>query len=84
MKTTQSGYFSRYWPVALALALIVLTALRAYGDGAAPCEPLAAEQVTAELARTVSYGLVGSDAIGTAAAVRHVAAPRQAPASSST
>lgn len=58
MRTTKAGYLSSYWPVAAALALIVLAALRAYGDGGAAREPLPADRVTAELARTVSYGLI--------------------------
>ena len=75
MKTTKSGYFSSFWPVALAVALIVLAALHAYGNGAAPREPLAADQVTAELARTVSYGLIDTSAAPTATTVRHTVAP---------
>ena len=58
MRTTKVGYLSSYWPVAVALALVVLAALRAYGDGGATREPLPADRVTAELARTVSYGLI--------------------------
>lgn len=75
MKTTKSGYFSIFWPVALALALIVLAALHAYGNGGAPREPLAADQVTAELARAVSYGLIDTSAARTAPTVRHTVAP---------
>ena len=73
MKTTKSGYFSNYWPVVLALALIVLAALHAYGSGGAPREPLAADQVTAELARTVSYGLIDTGAAA-APSPRHAVA----------
>jgi hypothetical protein len=58
MRTTRAGYFSSYWPLAVALAVIVLAALRAYGDGGVTRAPLPADQVTAELARTVSYGLI--------------------------
>ncbi|WP_206951884.1 hypothetical protein [Trinickia acidisoli] len=78
MRTTKSGYFSNfssYWPVALALALIAAAMLHAYGGSAAPREPLAADQVTAELARTVSYGLIDSVSVHAASAVRHVASP---------
>lgn len=81
MKTTKSGYFSSFGPVALALALIAMAALHAYGNGGAPREPLAADQVTAELARTVSYGLIDSSAAPTASSVRHAVAPT-APAAS--
>lgn len=69
MKTTKAGYFSHYWPVALAAALIVLAALRAYGDGGAAREPLPADRVTAELARTVSYGLIDAGTARAASAV---------------
>lgn len=69
MKTTKAGYFSSYWPVALVAALIVLAALRAYGDGGATRQPLPAERVTAELARTVSYGLIDAGTAKSASAV---------------
>ncbi|HVW49017.1 MAG TPA: hypothetical protein VHC91_01230 [Trinickia sp.] len=69
MRTTKAGYFSSYWPVALAAALVVLAALRAYGDGSAAREPLAADRVTAELARTVSYGLIDAGTARTASGV---------------
>lgn len=82
MKTTKSGYFSNFWPVVLALALIVLAALHAYGSGGAPREPLAADQVTAELARTVSYGLIDTGTAGAPSRVRRAAAPN-APAATS-
>jgi hypothetical protein len=66
MRTTKVGYLSSYWPLAVAVVLIVFAALRAYGDGGAAREPLPADRVTAELARTVSYGLI--DASGAPAA----------------
>jgi len=52
---------SVYWP----LALIVPCAVIAWGHAwntAKQQMPLATDQLTAELARTVSYGLVGSGA----------------------
>ncbi|HEV3105799.1 MAG TPA: hypothetical protein VGZ01_08935 [Trinickia sp.] len=52
---------SNYWPLVAVAALVVLAGLRAY-EQCEPHEPLAAEQVSAELARTVSYGLVGDGA----------------------
>lgn len=82
MRTTKSGYLSGFLPVVLALALIVLAALRAYGGGGAPREPLAANQVTAELARTVSYGLIDTGAAAARSAARHAVAPN-APAATS-
>ena len=84
MRTIKSGYFSSALPVAAAVALLVMAALHAYGNGAAPREPLAAEQVTAELARTVSYGLIDPGGARTASAVRHAVAPAAAPLASST
>ncbi len=75
MKTTKSGYVFTYGPVALALALIVLAALHAYGSGGAPREPLAADQVTAELARAVSYGLIDTGVTATRSAARRAVAP---------
>ncbi len=80
MRTTRSGDISSYWPLAVAAALVLLAAVRAYG-GSATYEPLPAEQVTAELARTVSYGLIdaGSDAVAPAV---HRARAGQAPEAS--
>ncbi|HTI18589.1 MAG TPA: hypothetical protein VL598_13065 [Trinickia sp.] len=46
-----------YWPLAVAVTLGGLAAAQAYGSKA-PHTPLAVEQVGAELARTVSYGLI--------------------------
>ena len=41
MRTTRSGYLSQFWPFALAIALVVLAVLRAYGGAGAAREPLA-------------------------------------------
>lgn len=82
MRTTRSGYISSYWPVALAVALIVLAALRAYGDGGVAHEPLQAEQVTAELARTVSYGLIDAGSSAVAPAVHRARVPTATPQAS--
>lgn len=48
---------SVYWPLAVMVTLASLAVLQAYGDKARH-ERLGAEQVSAELARTVSYGLI--------------------------
>jgi hypothetical protein len=66
MKTTRSGYLFSYWPVAMAVVLVAMAALHAYGDRGTVHEPLAAEQVTAELARAVSYGIIDAGAARTA------------------
>ena len=62
MKTT----ISVYWPVAVVLALAVAAAMQSYGERKAHAArtahtPLAAAQLSAELARAVSYGLVGGN-----------------------
>lgn len=49
---------SVYWPLAVAAALAGMAALQAYG-GNTPHTPLPVAQVGTELARAVSYGLVG-------------------------
>lgn len=78
MRTTKSGDISRYGVVALVLTLVVMAALHAYRGTGAAYEPLAADRVTAELARTVSYGLIDTDAAHTASAVHRGAAPTPA------
>lgn len=82
MKTTKSGYLSSYWPVALAVALIALAALRAYGDGGATREPLPADRVTAELARTVGYRFIDAAPTPTASSVRSSGVPAPMPRAS--
>jgi hypothetical protein len=51
---------SVYWPLAIVVPLAAAAFLHLCGDAASrvPQAPLAAEQLTAELARTVSYGMV--------------------------
>jgi hypothetical protein len=51
---------SVYWPLAVVVPLAAVAYLHLY-NGAAAQSPLAAERVSAELARTVSYGFVGGD-----------------------
>ncbi|SEA36686.1 hypothetical protein [Paraburkholderia sartisoli] len=54
---------SMYWPLAIVLPLAIAAFFHICGEAAsrATQTPLAAGQVTAELARAVSYGLVGDD-----------------------
>ena len=55
---------SVYWPLALVVPLAAAALLHICTDANAQVSqaPLAASQVTAELARTVSYGLIGDEA----------------------
>lgn len=50
---------SVYWPLALIVPLAVLACLHAWNTAATQM-PLAADKLSAELARAVSYGLVGA------------------------
>ncbi|CAG4886030.1 hypothetical protein [Paraburkholderia gardini] len=54
---------SMYWPLAIVLPLAVAAYVHICSEAAsrATQPPLAAGQFTAELARAVSYGLVGDD-----------------------
>lgn len=56
---------SVYWPVAVVLTLAAMAAIQGYGERRQHSyyAPLAAAQVSAELARAVSYGLVGTQAV---------------------
>ncbi|GLZ17040.1 hypothetical protein Bpla01_05700 [Burkholderia plantarii] len=47
-----------YWPLAIVVPLAAAAYLHA-SAAARPSEPLAIRQASAELARTVSFGLVG-------------------------
>jgi len=49
-----------YWPVALIVPLAVVAWIHAWNT-AVEQMPLAADKLTAELARVVSYGLAGGD-----------------------
>ena len=49
-----------YWPVALIVPLAVIAWVHAWNT-AVEQMPLAADKLTAELARAVSYGLVGGE-----------------------
>jgi hypothetical protein len=53
-----------YWPLAIVLPLAAAAYLHLYNGAVAQPSPspLAAERVSAELARTVSYGFVGGEA----------------------
>jgi hypothetical protein len=52
---------SMYWPLAIVVPLAAAAYLHICGDAASHGSqaPLAADQLTAELARAVSYGMVG-------------------------
>jgi hypothetical protein len=54
---------SMYWPLAIVLPLAAAAFLHLCGSAVkhANAAPLAASEVTAELARTVSYGFVDDD-----------------------
>lgn len=60
MKTRIAVYVGVYWPLVAALTLAVLAAMKFYG-GDERHAPLPAEQVSSELARAVSYGLIGTE-----------------------
>ncbi|MBN3753331.1 hypothetical protein G3N95_10285 [Paraburkholderia sp. Tr-20389] len=55
---------SVYWPLAIVLPLAAVAYLHLYNGAVAQSStsPLAADRVSAELARTVSYGFVGGEA----------------------
>ena len=54
---------SVYWPLVIVVPLAAVACLHLYNGAAGQTfqSPLAAERVSAELARTVSYGFVGGD-----------------------
>jgi uncharacterized BrkB/YihY/UPF0761 family membrane protein len=54
---------SMYWPLAVFMPLAAAAYLYVSGESASRITqpPLGADQFTAELARTVSYGLVGNE-----------------------
>lgn len=60
---------SVYWPLALIVPCAAIAWTHAWNT-AQQQMPLAAAQLTAELARTVSYGLVGSEGKVSAKAIR--------------
>ena len=51
---------SVYWPLAIVVPLAAAAYLHICGDAASrvPQTPLASDQLTAELARAVSYGMI--------------------------
>lgn len=55
---------SVYWPLAIVVPLAAIAYLHLYNSNVTQpsTSPLAAERVSAELARTVSYGFVGGEA----------------------
>jgi hypothetical protein len=63
---------SLYWPLAIVLPLAAAAFLHLCSSAVkhASTAPLAASEVTAELARTVSYGFVGDDEAASAQPMR--------------
>ncbi|APR35545.1 hypothetical protein [Paraburkholderia sp. SOS3] len=63
---------SMYWPLAIVLPLAAAAFLHLCSSAVkhASTAPLAASEVTAELARTVSYGFVGDDEAASAQPMR--------------
>jgi uncharacterized BrkB/YihY/UPF0761 family membrane protein len=74
---------SMYWPVALFMPFAAAACLYVSGETASRIAqpPLGASQLTAELARTVSYGLVGNDPALPVKSVRAVASMQASEAS---
>ncbi len=66
---------SMYWPLAIVVPLAAAAFLHLCSDAAQRFTqaPLAASEGTAELARTVSYGLVGNESASSAQAGRTTA-----------
>jgi hypothetical protein len=71
---------SMYWPLAVFVPIAAAACLFVCKEAAPRIAqpPLAADQLSAELARTVSYGLVGNDAASLAKRMRAVV-PMPAP-----
>jgi uncharacterized BrkB/YihY/UPF0761 family membrane protein len=74
---------SMYWPVAVVMPLAAAACLYVSGETASRIAqpPLGANQLTAELARAVSYGLVGNDPVRSGKSVRAVASLQASQAS---
>ena len=74
---------SVYWPFVIVVPLAAAAYLHIGGDAASRASqaPLAADQLTAELARAVSYGMVDSSTTLPAKPMRAVAAMPLAEAS---
>jgi hypothetical protein len=67
---------SMYWPLAVFVLLAAAAYLHVCSEAASRVvqSPLAADQLTAELARTVSYGFVSDDTVVPAKPMRAVVA----------
>lgn len=67
---------SMYWPLAVFVPLAAAAYVYVSSETASPLakSPLGADQLTAELARTVSYGLVGDDSAAPVKRMRAVTA----------
>ncbi|MDE1183917.1 hypothetical protein [Paraburkholderia sp.] len=63
-----------YWPLAIVLSLAAAALIHICGDVVARAHqaPLAADEVTAQLARAISFGLVDDEAV---AAIKPSSAP---------
>jgi hypothetical protein len=68
-----------YWPVAIVVPLALAACLNLFNQGTMQFSPmpLAAARVSAELARTVSYGFVGVDTAVTGVALHTPDLPAQ-------
>jgi hypothetical protein len=79
MKKTISGY----WPLAIVVPLAALAYLHISGNAASRASqaPLDADQLTAELARAVSYGMIDAKAALPAKPIRAATAMPLAEAS---
>lgn len=74
---------SMYWPLAVFVPLAAAAYVYVSSETASPLakSPLGADQLTAELARTVSYGLVGDDSAAPVKRMRAVTLPQASEAS---
>lgn len=76
-KSIMRKTISMYWPLAIVVPLATAAALHVCSDvgSRASQAPLGANQLTAELARTVSFGLVDDDVSTPLKPLRAVAMP---------
>lgn len=74
---------SMYWPLAVFVPFAAAAYLYLSSATASPMaqSPLGADQLTAELARTVSYGLVGEDSAARVKPMRAVTSVQASEAS---
>jgi hypothetical protein len=74
---------SMYWPLAVFVPFASAAYMYVSSESASPVSqsPLGASQLTAELARTVSYGLVGDDSAAPVKPMRAVTSVQASEAS---